>query len=88
MIPPRCFTCNTVVGQNFDKFVKQKNHSGQYGTLLDQLGIKRICCRRMLLTHVEITDEICHYSSVSRVIDDSKTTMDAFVKGCREVSCD
>jgi DNA-directed RNA polymerase subunit N len=29
--------------------------------VLDSLGIKRYCCRRMLLSHVEIIDEVLRF---------------------------
>ena len=28
------------------------------GKILDDLGIKRYCCRRMMLSHVDLTDKI------------------------------
>jgi DNA-directed RNA polymerase subunit N len=28
---------------------------------LDSLGVKRYCCRRMLISHVEIIDEILKF---------------------------
>ncbi len=31
------------------------------GNVLDSLGMKRYCCRRMLLSHVEIIDEILKF---------------------------
>jgi len=31
------------------------------GKVLDSLGVKRYCCRRMLLSHVEIIDEIIKF---------------------------
>jgi len=31
------------------------------GEVLDDLGIKRYCCRRMILTHAELMDEIAPY---------------------------
>jgi DNA-directed RNA polymerase subunit N (RpoN/RPB10) len=29
---------------------------------LDNLGLKRICCRRMILGHVELVDNLLKYS--------------------------
>jgi len=29
--------------------------------VLDSLGVKRYCCRRMLLSHVEVIDEILKF---------------------------
>jgi len=35
------------------------------GKVLDSLGLKRYCCRRMLLSHIEIADEILKFYEVS-----------------------
>lgn len=31
------------------------------GEVLDSLAVKRYCCRRMLLSHVEIFDEVLRF---------------------------
>ena len=31
------------------------------GKVLDELGVKRYCCRRMLVSHVDLIDEILDY---------------------------
>ena len=33
------------------------------GEVLDSLGLKRYCCRRMLLTHVELIEKLLNYST-------------------------
>lgn len=38
---------------------------GEYREALDIMEIKRYCCRRMFLTHVEIIDELLKYKSVN-----------------------
>jgi DNA-directed RNA polymerase subunit N len=32
------------------------------GKVLDSLGVKRYCCRRMLLSHVDIIKEVIYYT--------------------------
>jgi len=34
--------------------------------VLDDLGVHRYCCRRMLLSHVEVIDEILRYYEVRK----------------------
>jgi len=42
------------------------------GKVLDSMGITRYCCRRMLLSHVDIIDEILKFYEVRK--RSSKTT--------------
>ena len=88
MIPLRCFTCNMFIGTKYMSFCSHKDGSTEYGKLLNELCVKNLCCRRMLLTHVEIIEDTAMYSSVSSVMDDSHTIFDAYVKKSRIVSCD
>ena len=60
IIPIRCFTCGKVIGNKFSKY---EEYSKLYGEseALDKLNIKRYCCRRMLLTHIELINKILMY---------------------------
>ncbi len=60
MIPVRCFTCGGVISDVWDEY-KERVKKEDPKKVLDDLGIKRYCCRRMLLTHVELIDEIAPY---------------------------
>ena len=60
MIPVRCFTCGKVISAVWDEYKERIKHDDP-GTVLDDLGIKRYCCRRMLLTHAELIDEVAPY---------------------------
>jgi len=59
--PIRCFTCGSVIGDKYEKFIKLVEEGMDPKEALDKLGVKRYCCRRMLLTHVEIIDEFLIY---------------------------
>jgi DNA-directed RNA polymerase subunit N len=60
MIPIRCYTCGRVISDVWDEY-KERIKNEDQGKVLDDLGIKRYCCRRMLLTHAELIDEIAPY---------------------------
>jgi len=32
--------------------------------VLDDMGIKRYCCRRMFLSHVDLIDEVIRYETI------------------------
>jgi len=58
MVPVRCFSCGLVVGEYYEKFeeaVKKKKNPEE---ILDELGIEKYCCRRMILSHVNLYDKI------------------------------
>lgn len=61
IIPVRCFTCGKVIGDKWEDFALRVKEGGDPGKVLDDLGVVRYCCRRMLLSHVEIIDEIIRF---------------------------
>ncbi len=67
IIPVRCFTCSKIIGNKYEKYVKlleEKNKENKYinnqddtidnSDIFKKLKLKRYCCRRMLLTHVDL----------------------------------
>lgn len=61
IIPVRCFTCGSLIGDKWEDFARRVKQGEDSGKVLDSLGVKRYCCRRMLLSHVEIIDEILKF---------------------------
>ncbi|MHC1636263.1 MAG: DNA-directed RNA polymerase subunit N [Candidatus Methanospirareceae archaeon] len=57
IIPIRCFTCGKVIANVWEEY-KERIKEEEPAKVLDDLGIKRYCCRRMLLTHAELIDEL------------------------------
>jgi DNA-directed RNA polymerase subunit N len=61
MAPVRCFSCGTLIGDKWEEFARRVQGGETPKTVLDDLGIKRYCCRRMILSNVEIIDEVIKY---------------------------
>ena len=61
IIPVRCFTCGGLVGDKWEEFAQRVKAGEKASEILNSLGVNRYCCRRMLLSHVEIIDEILRF---------------------------
>ena len=86
MLPVRCFTCNKVVGDLWERFTDLQFRVGGKEAL-DRCNLRRMCCRRMLLVHSPVIDDIVDYSRVDRTLDSCGTSMRSEVAGEREVAC-
>lgn len=53
MIPIRCVTCGKPVSADFDEYNQRLEAGEKSKDILDDLGFKRYCCRRMLISHVQ-----------------------------------
>ncbi len=69
MIPVRCFTCGKVISSVWEDYKKRieerkkemETEEIRVEDILDELDIKRYCCRRMILSHKEMVDELAKY---------------------------
>ncbi len=62
LVPVRCFTCGAPLGHLWEKFYERVKNGEDPEKVLDDLGVKRYCCRRMLVSHVQLIEELVHYS--------------------------
>ncbi|MFQ6060129.1 MAG: DNA-directed RNA polymerase subunit N [Thermoplasmata archaeon] len=61
IIPVRCFTCGSVVGSLWEDYHRRTQAGEDPKAVLDSLGVRRYCCRRMLLSNVDLIDEVLPY---------------------------
>lgn len=61
MVPIRCFTCGEVVGDKWEEYVSRLKKGEDPSKILDDLGLKKYCCRRTIISHVEVMDEVLRY---------------------------
>ena len=54
----KCFTCGKVVGSAFEKFKERVEKGEDPEEVLNDLGVERYCCRRMLVSHIDLIDEV------------------------------
>lgn len=57
-IPVRCFSCGVVTGDKWESFVRMLQEGWAEGDALTELGLQRPCCKRMLITHMPLMDQL------------------------------
>ena len=67
LIPVRCFTCGNLIADRHEDYQNRIKAGEEPGRVLDSLGLKRYCCRRMMLTSVETMQQIIpFYEAIQR----------------------
>jgi len=62
-IPPRCYTCGKLIGHLYEEFITRTETKGEDPEkVLDELGIRRFCCRRIMISNREIVDELIKFA--------------------------
>ena len=88
MFPVRCYTCNSTIGQHFPSFRDARRQGVSVGAYLDEIGLRRLCCRRMFLGHVDNIEDQIKFANKDTVMDANGTRLRRFVKHTRTVVCD
>jgi len=61
IIPIRCFSCGKPIAGLYQEFKERIEKGEAAGEILDDLKVTRYCCRKTLLTSVDMTDELMKY---------------------------
>ncbi|OAA46872.1 DNA-directed RNA polymerases I/II/III subunit 10 [Metarhizium rileyi] len=67
IIPIRCFSCGKVTGDLWERYLQLiADPKKTDGDAMDELGLKRYCCRRMIMTHVDLIEKLLKYTPDGR----------------------
>lgn len=61
LIPIRCFTCGKEVSSKWEEYTRQSALSSNQAEILNKLGLKRPCCRTVMLTTVDIMQKVLKF---------------------------
>ena len=62
LIPVRCWSCGKVIAHRYEQYKEAVDEGKDPGEVLDELGFKRYCCRRMFVGHIDLIDEVAPFS--------------------------
>ena len=63
LIQIRCYTCGKIIGHVYEEYKTRVDTGENPATVLDELGLTRYCCRRMIVTYVEVLAETMQYQT-------------------------
>ena len=61
IVPIRCISCGKVIADKWETYTKEVSGGKTPKKVLDELGVKRFCCRAVFLTNVDLIDDISRF---------------------------
>ena len=61
IIPVRCFSCGKPIAQVWDEYISKIADGKKPEDVLNELGIDRYCCRRMIVSHKDYLKYLIKY---------------------------
>ena len=62
IIPGRCFSCGNVIADKYLLYLDLVSQGVSEEDAMNAFHLDRFCCRRMMLTHVDMTDLLLKYN--------------------------
>ncbi|KAG9290947.1 hypothetical protein G9A89_011097 [Geosiphon pyriformis] len=66
IIPVRCFSCGKVIGNKWEEYQQLLANDYTDNEAMNTVGLKRYCCRRMILTHSDLIEKLLQYNPQER----------------------
>lgn len=63
LIPIRCFTCGSPISAKWEEYKKRIDAGEDPKKVLDDLKVKRYCCRSMLISNIDLMKDIATFGS-------------------------
>ena len=64
IMPVRCFSCGKPIAHMWEEYKERVEKGENPKNVLDDLGIKRYCCRAAFLGNVDMIEEISEFKKV------------------------
>jgi len=61
IVPVRCFSCGKVIGHLWEEYKKRVEAGEDAGKVMNDLGLKRYCCRAIFLGNVDLIKKISQF---------------------------
>ncbi len=61
IIPVRCFSCGKPIGHMWEEYKKRISEGENQKAVLDELGLKRNCCRAVFLGQADTIELVSNY---------------------------
>ena len=61
IIPIRCWSCGKPIAHLWEPFQAKVAKGEDRKKVLDEMGLKRYCCRAMMLGHVDLIDTAAQF---------------------------
>jgi DNA-directed RNA polymerase subunit N (RpoN/RPB10) len=61
IIPIRCFSCGKLIADKWEPYQKMKKEGRPIEEIWKILGIQKLCCQRMIVSHVDIVQDLLKF---------------------------
>ncbi|MHA1525964.1 MAG: DNA-directed RNA polymerase subunit N [Promethearchaeota archaeon] len=61
IIPIRCFSCGKLIAHAYQPYLELIEKGEKANDAFKQLGIERFCCKRMIVSHVDLIGHLLKF---------------------------